>query len=310
MGHQYFQQANQVMLSRHDRNFDVNHNGTDIVYGLLTGYPCCTSNMHQGWPKFTQSLWFATADKGLAALVYSASEVKAKVADGREVIFKETTQYPFDETIRFSLTMHNAGVSFPLHLRIPAWCTQAAIRVNGETVQSLKGGQIVILQRNWKNGDVVELYLPMHIFKNDWYEKSISVERGPIVYALKIGEAVKQVINTKDPDAYGKSYEEVLPTTPWNYGLPFVPDQQFADSFTVQQNKRFTPFPWTPGQSPIQLLTKGRQIPNWTLYNDMAGPQPYSLIYNERTKPQPEKTITLIPYGCTRLRISEFPVLR
>jgi hypothetical protein len=206
--------------------------------------------------------------------------------------------------------MHNAGVSFPLHLRIPAWCTQAAIRVNGETVQSPKGGQIVILQRNWKNGDVVELYLPMHIFKNDWYEKSISVERGPIVYALKIGEAVKQVINTKDPDAYGKSYEEVLPTTPWNYGLPFVPDQQFADSFTVQQNKRFTPFPWTPGQSPIQLLTKGRQIPNWTLYNDMAGPQPYSLIYNERTKPQPEKTITLIPYGCTRLRISEFPVLR
>lgn len=45
---QYFQQANQVMITKHIRNFDLNHNGTDVCYGLLTGYPCCTSNMHQG----------------------------------------------------------------------------------------------------------------------------------------------------------------------------------------------------------------------------------------------------------------------
>ncbi|HVZ25800.1 MAG TPA: beta-L-arabinofuranosidase domain-containing protein [Sediminibacterium sp.] len=310
MGHQYFQQANQVMLTRHDRNFDVNHSGTDIVYGLLTGYPCCTSNMHQGWPKFTQSLWFATADKGLAALVYSASEVKARVADAKEVTVAEETQYPFGESIRFRLSMQEAGLSFPLHLRIPAWCTQASIQVNGETVQTPGGGQIVVLQRNWKKGDVVELQLPMHIFKNKWYEQSISVERGPIVYALKIGEAVKQVTNTKDPEVYGKTYTEVLPTTPWNYGLASVPDAKFAESFTVQQKKSITLFPWTPGQSSIQLLTKGRQVANWKLYNDMAGPQPYSMIYNERTTQQPDQTITLIPYGCTRLRIAEFPVIR
>lgn len=310
MGHQYFQQANQVMLTRHDRNFDVNHSGTDIVYGLLTGYPCCTSNMHQGWPKFTQSLWFATADKGLAALVYSASEVKARVADGKEVTVQESTEYPFGESIRFRLSMQETGLTFPLHLRIPAWCTKASIQINGETVQTPAGGQIVVLQRNWKNGDVVELQLPMHIFKNKWYEQSISVERGPIVYALKIGEAVKQVTNTKDPEVYGKTYAEVLPTTPWNYGLVSVPDAKFAESFTVQQKKSITLFPWTPGQSSIQLLTKGRQVANWKLYNDMAGPQPYSMIYNERTTQQPDQTITLIPYGCTRLRIAEFPVVR
>src|SRR5690606_38216876 len=91
MARQYFQQANQVMLTRHIRNFDINHNGTDVVFGLLSGYPCCTSNMHQGWPKFTQNLWYATADNGVAALIYSPSEVTAKVADNTEIQMKEET---------------------------------------------------------------------------------------------------------------------------------------------------------------------------------------------------------------------------
>ena len=51
---QYYQQVNQVMITDHRRNFEQSHDGTDILYGLLTGYACCTSNMHQGWPKFTQ----------------------------------------------------------------------------------------------------------------------------------------------------------------------------------------------------------------------------------------------------------------
>ena len=59
---QYFQQANQVMVTQADRNFDINHSGTDLCYGLLTGYACCTSNMHQGWPKFTQNLWYASQE--------------------------------------------------------------------------------------------------------------------------------------------------------------------------------------------------------------------------------------------------------
>jgi glycosyltransferase involved in cell wall biosynthesis len=71
---QYFQQANQVMATRHRRNFDTDHSGTDVCFGLLTGYACCTSNMHQGWPKFVQNLWYATNDNGIAALIYGPSE--------------------------------------------------------------------------------------------------------------------------------------------------------------------------------------------------------------------------------------------
>lgn len=68
---QYYQQVNQVEVTRKVRPFSTPHEDTDIVFGLYTGYPCCTSNLHQGWPKLVQNLWYATRDGGLAALVYA-----------------------------------------------------------------------------------------------------------------------------------------------------------------------------------------------------------------------------------------------
>ncbi|HRN57302.1 MAG TPA: glycoside hydrolase family 127 protein, partial [Agriterribacter sp.] len=182
MSRQYFQQANQVMATRHTRNFDVNHSGTDVCYGLLTGYPCCTSNMHQGWPKFTRNLWYATSDGGLAALVYSPNKVKAFVAGGTMVSVNEETNYPFGESVAFTLHIDNKSksASFPFHLRVPAWCKKAVIKINGKIEQEPDGNQIIKINREWKSGDRVELMLPMHIFKNTWYENSVSIERGPI----------------------------------------------------------------------------------------------------------------------------------
>lgn len=311
MARQYFQQANQVMLTRHSHNFNVNHSGTDICYGLLTGFPCCTSNMHQGWPKFTQNLWYATPDKGLAAFLYSACEVNATVSDGKKVKIKEETNYPFDDKIKFTVLFEHKrdAVAFPFHLRIPKWCDKATIKINGKPLLVQKGGEVVKLERKWHSGDQVELVLPMHIFKNTWYENSISVERGPIVYALKIGEQEKWVKNTKDSIAYGSAYLEVRPGTPWNYGLISVPDDQFENSFTVEKERTDLLYPWNQQNSPILLKTKASRIPGWKLYNEMAGPLPYSVIYNEGVPKQKEEEITLIPYGCTQLRISEFPVV-
>jgi hypothetical protein len=310
VGRQYFQQANQVMITRATRNFDVNHDGTDLCYGILTGYACCTSNMHQGWPKFAQNLWYATPDKGLAALVYSASEVKAYVANNTEVSFKEETNYPFDETIKFtfSTAKKNNAVTFPFHLRIPEWCTKASIKINGAEFKQADGNQIVIINREWKQGDIIELTLPMHVFKNTGYENSISVQRGPIVYALKIGEEVKQVKNDKDAAIYGDSYTEIRPTTPWNYGLIRTNDNKLAENYKVENAKAVSTYPWSPANAPIQLKTKGRRIPSWQLYNDTAGPLPFSTIWNFETAKE-EEELTLIPYGCSRLRISQFPVI-
>lgn len=158
--------------------------------------------MHQGWPKFAQNLWYATPGKGLAALVYSPSKVTAVVGKGVPVSFEEETNYPFNETIKFTLSA-NAEVTFPFHLRIPAWCKKGVVKINGKVWQEVNGNSIVKINREWQPGDVVELTLPMHIFRNSWYENSVSVERGPLTYALKIGEASKVVKNDKNPIDYG-----------------------------------------------------------------------------------------------------------
>jgi DUF1680 family protein len=307
MGRQYFQQANQVIATRQMRNFADNHGGTDVCYGLLTGYPCCTSNMHQGWPKFTQNLWYATADQGLAALVYAPSEVKAKVGNDVTVSFREETNYPFEEQIRFTLTT-GKKVSFPFHLRIPAWCKEGVVKINGKVFKKTGSSQIVQINREWNSGDVVELELPMHIFRNKWYENSVSVERGPITYALKIGQEFKKVTNEKDPIDFGNSYEEVRPTTPWNYGLFQVGDDKLETFFKIEKAAPMTNFPWNLENAPLLIRTTAKQIPSWKLYDDMAGPLPFSLIYNPELKKE-EEEIILVPYGCTKLRISQFPII-
>ncbi len=315
MVRQYFQQVNQVHVSRHPRNFDINHGETDLVYGLLTGYPCCTSNMHQGWPKFTQNLWYATKDNGLAALVFSPSEVRAKVGDGVKVKMTEETNYPFTEAITFKLAIEGKQkkVAFPFHVRIPSWSKNAKVAINGKPWSGeVKPNSIIVINRTWKSGDVVTLDLPMHIETSTWYENAMAVERGPLVYALKVEETWNKKPITDDPGRFGKEYFEVKPASNWNYGILDFPKEKTQEVFTVIKKETKNAYPWNLAGAPIEIKVKGKQLPFWNLYNEMAGPQPYSrMIYGiSAIQEMPEVELTLIPYGCTTLRVTEFPVIK
>ena len=303
---QYFQSANQVVVDRNIRNFyqDVGHQGTDICFGTLTGYPCCTCNMHQGWPKFVQNLWYATPDGGLASLVYSSSEVKAKVGTGTEVTIRETTNYPFSDTIHFEV-LSEKEEAFPLHLRVPSWCKEARININGEEYGYFGGDQTVVVKRTWSKGDKLELIVPMSIKASQWYDFSKTIERGPLVYSLKIEEQWKPIQNS---DKYG-DYYEVLPESNWNYALIanriMDPEKGFEFVSTGVAND----YPWSLKNTPVKIVTRGILVPDWKLHNSIPAPLPWS------TRPVKKEQITedmieLVPYGCTTLRITEFPVVQ
>lgn len=296
---QYFQQVNQIEVTDESRNFADDHTARQ-VFGTTTGYPCCLANMHQGYPKYVQNMWYASADNGLAALLYGASEVKAKVAGGQEVVFVEETNYPFEDKILFKY-QSGSKVKFPLHLRIPGWCENPVVKVNGEVVK-YGGEKIVVLDRLWSPSDVVELQLPMKISISQWYERSLGVERGPLVYALKIGEKWREVQTDRYPD----SFYEVTPTTPWNYGLSIK--YANADSMRVEVNPTVADYPWNLQNAPITITAKGRRIPHWEKYRNSTAKIPYP-TYPHYQLETPLEDLTLIPYGCTTLRIAEFPVV-
>jgi len=195
--------------------------------------------------------------------------------------------------------------TFAFHLRIPAWCKKPSLTVNGKAWELPGTNSLTSILREWSDGDVVELSLPMEVEVSRWYENSAVVERGPLVYALKIGEAWQKVENT---NKYGPFYYEIHPTTAWNFGLLTSSLSNPGKNFVVvKRDVQAGSYPWNQENSPIEIKTKGVVIPFWTIYNGSAGPVPYS--EQDQLKTDPPQEITLIPYGCTTLRITEFPVV-
>lgn len=303
MRKQYFQQPNQVLITNEGRNFFNDNNG-HLVYGTTSGYPCCISNMHQGWPKFVQNLWYATSDNGVAALVYGASEVNVKVADGQTIQIVEETGYPFKEDIKFTLQA-GRSVKFPFHLRIPQWCNAPLIKVNGEKIDIVPKNGVVVMDRKWNDKDEVVLSLPMTFKKSWWYNASVGIERGPLIYALKISEEWTEV----KKDGFDDTYWEVRPKSSWNYSLTRADLDKMNFTITIKDNVAV--YPWNLDSSPIVVKAKGFKVPNWNIVNGSAGMLP-SLDgpASDQIQDAVLEDIELIPYGCTTLRISQFPVLK
>jgi hypothetical protein len=293
--HQYDQQPNQVMVSNAPRDWTTN-GPLSNVFGLEPNFGCCTANMHQGWPKFVESLWMGTADRGLAAIVYSPSEVRTTIA-GTQVHLTEETRYPFDETVTIRVDPEKPA-TFPMQIRIPGWTSDATVRVNGVGQRGVEAGTFLTIARAWRAGDTIAARFPMPIVVGHGYHGAATVTRGPLVYSLAIGEKWKKLKEN------GKASDwEVLPTTPWNYGL-IISATDPQSSFSVVLRKQGEQ-PFSPEGAPVALDVRGIRLDQWKLVDSSAGPMPQSAV-----KARGESTtLTLIPYGAAKLRITEFPVI-
>ncbi|RMI43555.1 glycoside hydrolase family protein [Streptomyces triticirhizae] len=294
--HQYHQQANQIAANIAERRWTLSSDDANI-FGLEPHFGCCLANMHQGWPKFVASLWMrSTEDNGLTAFAYAPSTLRTTV-DGTEVTVEQTTDYPFDETVRLDLTV-SAPVRFPLRLRVPGWCRDdATLTVDGETVTLSAGADgYAVLDRTWSGGERIELTLPMRLRKERRERGALGLRLGPLVLVAALPESWRPL-----PNARGLGEWEVLPLSSWNYGL-YLGDG--LENWPIER----APVPELPfGNRDVAVTVRGRgaRVYSWRVEENSAAVPPDSPVLVG----SPVGELRLVPYGCARIRLAELPTV-
>lgn len=307
----YITCPNQVVSDSKDHKPGIDNGGPFLAMNPFSSR-CCQHNHGFGWPYYVEHLVLATPDNGVAAVLYNSCKANVKVGDGTEITLREQTNYPFEEMTRFTVGT-SENVSFPFYLRIPSWCKNASVLINGKKQQTkLAPGTYACIEREWKDGDEVVLNLPMEYAVRQWQvnKNSVSVDYGPLTLSLKIEEEYKQMPSTETAvwdskwqegaDASAWPTFEILPASPWNYAL------RVQSPITLQRrNWPSDNNPFTLSSVPMEFKAQGRLVPEWKIDEyGLCGVLPYE---NAR-KSDCLDEITLVPMGAARLRISAFPV--
>ena len=301
--HQYDQQVNQVQATDNTEHMWTTNGNASNTFGLEPNFGCCTSNMHQGWPKFAASLLMKTNDDGIAVVAYAPCHALFE-SQGIPINLEVKTEYPFKESITFRITTETP-VSFPLKLRIPQWATRAKINVDGNEILP-EAGTYYSLYREWNRSTEVTLTLPMLARSSRRYHNALAIERGPLVYSLKITEQWTKY-NEELPHREAPHCDyELKPRSAWQYALQ-IDETNLADSLNFHEHE-IGRYPFSPQDAPVSATVKGRLI-NWGMVHGWAGTPPVSPVWGGHVVGKELETLTLIPYGCTNLRITEFPTL-
>ncbi len=314
----YFTAPNMVTSDASNHAPGIQNKGPFFMMNPLS-HRCCQHNHTQGWPYYAENLWMASPDNGLAAVLYAASKVTAKVGNGKKVTLEEQTHYPFSDEVKFIVHTSGKSVYFPLYLRIPGWCKQASVSINGKEQEvQLDEDAYARIEKSWQDGDQIILHLPREISIKEWQtgKNSVSINYGALTFSLKIKEDIKKANpkNTALHDSHWQSNVDIeqwpaysiLPASPWNYGLKLKTNNPAQSFEVVKGDWPKSNYPFTPESVPIKLVATGKQIPAWQLdENGLCGALPESPVATSK----PEEKISLIPMGATRLRISVFPVV-
>lgn len=293
--HQYDQMTNQIACVRFDENKKIfrTNNHESHLYGLEPNYGCCTANFNQGWPKFAGSVFMKSND-GVVVAAIAPSVLNTEIG-GANIKIESDTLYPFGDRVNYIVTAEKE-TEFALTLRIPSCVKSAAI--DGEEVEA---GTLVTIKRKWSGTSIITVKF---VYETKFIERPtglFSLERGPLVYALQIGEEWTKYEYERDGVVRKFPYcdYEVRPTTEWQYAV-----EGNADEIVVNETGFVGELPFAPESAPITLDVPVYRI-NWGYepgYKMLAGRRPLS-----KMPISPKHNVKFIPYGCTNIRLTELP---
>ncbi len=239
---------------------------------------CCIANAGRIMPHYISNMWVKSEDGGLAAVYYGPCHMTTNIS-GTDIEIIEQTLYPFENRISFNLKL-SSNLCFTVRLRLPKWCTQPTILVNGNEINYSVVDGFAVINREWRDKDNILLNLPSEIKIEKAVDGSCAVVREPLVYSLKIKEDWKITRKYKlegfyDMDCVPAEGEK------WNYVLKIEESEYQKRFFRLIQNKDNESYPWD--ESPIEIEAD---------------------VLNYKSQPS---VIKLIPIGCTNLRRTCFP---
>ena len=310
--HQYYSAPNQAIAAEDNSRYnDDTYWGTcaraRLAYRTGHDTECCTGSIHRMLPNYVKRMWMVDRQsKGIAATLYGPSCISAKVGENQQVVrITETTNYPFSENITFTVSTEEP-VEFTLSLRIPHWCNGATITINNRKQDwVLKAGTFAELHRMFKNGDKIELHLPMELKLSRWgkNDRGLALERGPLVYALPVEARELEYLYVTGEDTANFPSYFLYPNSTWNYALD-VNEENLETAVEVIKNQETADgFGWDLAATPVRLKVPVRKVVNWTLDPDNSTPVwPDSLELSDE-----REFVTLVPMGCTLLRMTILP---
>ncbi|WP_194410381.1 glycoside hydrolase family 127 protein [Microbacterium cremeum] len=150
---------------------------------------CCPPNIARTLARFHERA-ASLGDDGLYLHLYGGSSVDVTTDDGGRLALREDSDYPWSGELTFTV-QDAAGPGTPLHLRIPGWSSGATLTVNGDEVAVSEPGTYTRVEREWREGDVIALALPMPVRVLRAHRlaeeatNQVAVRRGPVVYCLE-----------------------------------------------------------------------------------------------------------------------------
>ncbi|MCG2659500.1 MAG: glycoside hydrolase family 127 protein, partial [Kiritimatiellae bacterium] len=154
------------------------------------GCACCPPNIARLLAGFGQYV-YAQGSNEIAVHIYAQSTARFEL-EGRTVQLEQRTEYPWKETVQIKMTLR-APAEFVLALRLPGWCGNPQVNINGKTVRlpAITRKGYARIRRIWQTGDLIKLTLPMPVERVEAHPAvrmncgQVALQRGPLVYCLE-----------------------------------------------------------------------------------------------------------------------------
>ena len=305
--HQYYSAPNQPVAAEETSQFNIDKSWGGMAKGRMcyrTGHDteCCTGNIQRMMPSYASRMWLKNSgNSGVTAALYGASEFKFQ-RNNSEIKIQEETNYPFDDTIEFTFDMKEKS-KFDFTMRIPAWCNQPEIYLNGKRLRrfEIEKGMVTI-HRKFVDGDRISLKLPMELKLTTWgvEKEGIAIERGPLVYSLPVANKTITFPFIGDPKLVDFPNKLLYPISSWNYALDINSSNDAKVVYTNIDNKEY---PWDLENVPVKITVPAIKVANWKIDGTKHAPKFPNVLQLEGQ----QEMIELVPSGATYLRMTIFP---